>query len=113
MTITENLKNGRKILTLNGRFDFHTRQTFQAAIEKVTKGEERQVILHFNKVPYIDSAALGMLALMHKQFTAQHIEATIVNPQDFVKGILELANMEQIFPIHATEEQAISSMART
>ncbi len=112
MTITESLKNGRKVLKLNGRFDFHARHAFQTAIEKVAKGEERQVILRFDEVPYIDSAALGMLALMHKQLTAQHIQATIVNPQDFVKGILELAKMDLFFPIHTTEELATSSMAR-
>lgn len=60
----------------------------------------------------MDSAALGMLALMDKQLTAQHIHATLVNPQAFVKGILELAKIDQIFSIHATEEQAMASMAK-
>lgn len=49
---------------------------------------------------------------MHKQLTAQNIRVTLVNPQDFVKGILELAKMDKLFPIHATEEQAMASLAK-
>lgn len=60
----------------------------------------------------MDSAALGILALMHKQLTAQNIQVTLVNPQPFVKGILELARMDKLFTVHATEEQAMTSLAK-
>jgi len=112
MTITESLKDGCHVLRLTGRFDFQSRHTIQAAIEKSQQDGARHIILNLQGVPFIDSAALGILAVMHKQLTAQHVHATIVNPQDFVKGILELAKMENLFPIHATEEQAMASLAK-
>jgi len=104
MTITESFKNGSKVLKFKGRFDFQTRHVFQSAMEKAGKGGERQIILHFNEIPYVDGAALGMLALMHKQLAAQNIHVTIVNPQDLVKRPLELTKMDQYLTIHTAEE---------
>ena len=112
MTITESLKDGCHVLRLTGRFDFQSRHVIEKGIEKAQQGGARQIVLNLEGVPYMDSAALGILAIMHKQLTAQHVHATIVNPQDFVKGILELAKMENLFPIHATEEQAMASLAK-
>jgi len=112
MTITESLKDGCHVLRLTGRFDFHSRREIQTAIENAQQGGARHIILNLQGVPYMDSAALGILALMHKQLTGQNIHATIVNPQDYVKGILELAKMDKLFPIHTTEEQAVASLAK-
>ena len=112
MTITESSNNGNNVLRLNGRFDFHARVAIQTAIGKAEQGGARHIILNLQGVSYMDSAALGILVLMHKQLTAQHIHVTMVNPQPFVKGILELAKMDKLFPIHATEEQAMALLAK-
>ena len=112
MTVTESVNNGNHVLRLIGRFDFHSRRAIHAAVENAQQGGARHIILNLQGVPYMDSAALGILALMYKQLTTQHIHVTIVNPQDYVKGILELAKMDKLFPIHTTEEQAMASLAK-
>ena len=112
MTVTQSVNNGCHVLRLNGRFDFQSRHGIQKAIEKAEQGGALHIILNLQGVSYIDSAGLGILAVMHKQLTALHIHATIVNPQGYVKGLLELAKMDTFFPIHATEEQAMASLAK-
>ena len=108
MTITESSKNGVRVLRLSGRFDFGARHEFQAAVARAKQGKERQVILNLQEVPFMDSAALGMLANMHQQLTATHIHMSLASPQGYVKKILDLANMGKYFSINATEEPAPS-----
>jgi anti-sigma B factor antagonist len=112
MTITQSSNNGNTVLRLTGRFDFNSRSVIQTAVAKAQQGGAPHIILNLQGVPYMDSAALGILALMHKQLTAQNIQVTLVNPQPFVKGILELARMDKLFTVHATEEQAMTSLAK-
>ena len=112
MTVTESSQYEVKVLRLSGKFDFRARHEFQTAIEKAREGGARHIILNLQGVSFVDSAALGVLANLHKQLKAQNILMSLVNPQDYVKRVLELVKMDQYFPIHATEEQAMSSMAK-
>lgn len=112
MTITESFQNGVKVLRLSGKFDSHARHEFQTAIGKAKQGGACHIILNLQGVTFLDSAALGLLANMHREFTSQGIHISLVNPQDYVKRVLELVKMDKLFSIHATEEQARSSMAK-
>ncbi len=111
MNITESFQNGVKVLRLSGKFDSPSRHEFQTAIGKPGQGGARHIILNLQGVTFLDSAALGLLANMHREFTAQGIHLSLVNPQDYVKRVLELVKMDKLFSVHATEEQARSSMA--
>ena len=112
MNITESFQNGVKVLRLSGKFDSQSRHEFQAAIGKAEQGGVRHIILNLQGVTFLDSAALGLLANMHRGFTAQGIHISLVNPQDYVKRVLELVKMDQLISMHTTEEQAMSSMAK-
>jgi len=111
-TITESFKDGVKVLRLFGRFDFQARKDFQTAIEQAEQGGARHLILNLQGISFLDSAALGILTIMHRNLIEKHIRSSLANPRDAVKQILELAKMDQFFSIHATEEQAMSSMAK-
>ena len=112
MTITESCQDGITVLRMSGKFDAHSRQEFQTAIGKAEQGGARNIILNLQRVSFVDSAVLGLLANMHREFTAQCIHVTLANPQDYVKRVLKLGGMEKYFSIHDTEEQARSSMAK-
>ena len=112
MIITESTKNGVKVLRFSGKFNSRSRQEFQTAIGKAEQGGARKIILNLQDVSFVDSAALGLLANLQKKLTAQHIHLSLVNPQDYVKRVLELVKMDQLISMHTTEEQAMSSMAK-
>lgn len=95
-----------------GRFDFAAKKEFQEAIVEIGQGGECQIIINLQDVSFMDSAGLGMLAIMHRKLTAQHIHVTLVKPRNYVKQILELAKMDRYFSIYATEEQAMFLMVK-
>ena len=57
-------------------------------------------------VPFIDSAALGMLALAHKNLKLANRQLILVASQEYVLRVLELANIHKMMPIVATEHEA-------
>jgi len=108
MTITQQLKNNVTVLEVNGRFEFSGRTLFISALEKAQKGSPSHIILNFGSVSFLDSAALGLLALAHQNLKAQNIQLSVLNPQDYVKKVLELANIPKFIPIVSTIDEATS-----
>lgn len=82
MQVTERVDANKILLTLSGRFDFHARKTFQAAIEQAQSANPRSIILNLAQVPFIDSAGLGLLCLAHENLSKVHIPLALVAPQD-------------------------------
>lgn len=97
------------VLAFHGRFDFQARHPYQEAIGKALATSPLLVVLDFSDVPYIDSAGLGLLTLTHKKLSEAGIHMALAHPQEFVKRILNLANMGKLFPIHNTLPAAIRS----
>ncbi len=59
-----------------------------------------------SNVPFVDSAALGMLALAHETLKLVNRQLILVAPQEYVLRVLELANFHKMMPIGASEHEA-------
>ncbi len=107
MQITERVVGQAVILSLNGRFVFDVRKSFQQAIQKAHEKSPRKIVLNMEGVTYLDSAGLGLIALASEQAKIQHIVFCLVNPVGAVRRLLDLAQLPKILPVHETEEQAL------
>lgn len=107
--IAERVERDRIILTLSGRFDFRARKLFQASIEKVKRSNPQQIILNFSKVPFINSAGLGLLLLAHKTLKEVNIALTFEVSEGYVRQVLTLAHIERTIPMVLIDAQPSSS----
>ena len=110
MTITQQLRDGATVLDLTGRFEFSTRKNFLEAIKKAQEGSPRHIILNLEGVPFLDSAALGLLALSQQNLKTQNIQCSLMNPQEYVKKVLELANFPKFMPMVTSIAEAKSTV---
>ena len=101
MTITQNLT-----LTLSGPFEYQDRKHFQEAIRQVQATNHQNIILDFAQVPFIDSAALGLLVLAHQNLKLTHQNLMIVAPRENVLKVFNSVNFHKIMPIKTTEQEA-------
>lgn len=101
MNITQDQVEGNTIVHLDGRFDFGARKTFKEAIDRAI-GEGHPVVLELGKVTFVDSSALGLLVICHQSFKRKNIPFYLVNPQTYVKQVLDLANIGKMIPTHQT-----------
>ena len=113
MTITQRLLRNQLVLTLTGRFDDHARKPVQRAVEQARAAQHRNLVIDLTSVPFMDSSALGFLALTHARLKKDHGQLTLVCPRGYVLGLLELANFHNLMPIVGTEQEIGETLAWT
>ena len=101
MNITQERVGEKTVMYMEGRFDFASRKVFKDAID-LAAGEGSPVVLELEKVIFVDSSALGLLVICHQNFKNKKIPFFLVNPQTYVKQVLDLANIAKMIPIFQT-----------
>ncbi len=101
MNITQDNVDGQAIVHLDGRFDFGARKTFKEAVEQ-SSDAQKPVVLNLEKVTFVDSSALGLLVICHQTLKNKKVPFYLVNPQTYVKQVLDLANIGKMIPIYQT-----------
>ncbi len=67
------------------------------------------LIIDLTDVEYIDSAGLSALLLARRQQTAHDGDVRLVGVRDEVKSLLELTQLNRVFPIYDTTQQALEA----
>ncbi|MBF0379676.1 MAG: STAS domain-containing protein [Magnetococcales bacterium] len=78
-------------------FNFQSRKTFIPQVKANPPGEE--LILDFENVSSLDSAALGMLLMAREQTKSTSSKVSFINCNDSIKQILEVAQFHMLFKI--------------
>lgn len=99
MNIIEHTVNHVVTFQLEGNFTYNQRRAFQEAIKKACQQNAQHIIIDLSQVGFVDSAALGLLMVTHRQLSAEKRRMTLAHPQPTVKQIIELANLHQIIPM--------------
>lgn len=96
------------VLDLTGRFDAAAKQDVQQAINEALDTGTLHLILNLAGVPLVDSAALGLLAVNHKNFKEKGGKLSLVNPQPEVRMILDMVAMPKLIPSFNSIEEAMA-----
>lgn len=100
MQINTVTTDGKAVLKLNGRFDFHSHRDFRTAYEHALDDAGVQaIVIDFQEVDYLDSSALGMLLLLREKAEAAGKSVALVSLQGMVKQVLEIANFGKLFSV--------------
>ena len=106
MTITQHiLHNNYLVLNLKGRFDDRARKPVKESVEKARTETRYDLVLNLTEVPFLDSSAIGFLALTNDRLKKEKRQLRLVCPQGYVKNLLELANFHNLIPIVSTEQE--------
>ena len=82
-------------IKVSGNFDFSIHPQFRNSYQELDKSYN--VVVDLQNTNYMDSAALGMLLLLDDEFTNHRIK--IINCNDFIKQVLQIAHFEKKFDI--------------
>ena len=111
MKISESYREGAIILTLSGRFDFRTQKVFRDAMKGAQKKGARHIVIDLKDVSFVDSTALGLIALGHQNLNKVNIKLSLANPQSSVQKTFDLADFSQMARLFPTLEEALASPA--
>ncbi|GJL67371.1 MAG: STAS domain-containing protein [Nitrospirales bacterium] len=104
MNVTQEKIEKAVVIHLAGRFDFGAKKTFKDSLDEAMK-EGSPIVLDFGQVSFVDSSALGLLVIAHQTLKSRKIPFSLVNPQTYVRQVLDLANVAKMIPIYQTIDE--------
>ena len=99
MTITEEIQDRTATLKLEGGFTYTQRRLFQETLRNLSLKNIEHIIINLAQVSFLDSAALGLLMITHRQLLADKRKLSLAHPQATVRQIIELANLHKTIPL--------------
>jgi anti-sigma B factor antagonist len=99
------------IAEARGEFDLHNSPELRTALlSMLGKTLPKRLILNLSQVPYMDSSALAVLVEALQKLRPSGGKVVLVGLQPRVQGLLEIARLNTIFVIAASEQQALALM---
>ena len=89
-------------MQLPQQFVFNSYREFRNAYQNM-QPETRLVRLDLKSTEYLDSAALGMLMLLHEHCTDSNRKLELVNLSDYVKRLLNATRMDRHFDLELSD----------
>jgi anti-sigma B factor antagonist len=83
-------------------------QFFAQTLERALSDDRGHVIVDFSQINYIDSTGIGELVGYLGRFRSSKRELILVNPNDRIRKLLQVARLADLFPIYDSVETAIA-----
>lgn len=87
-------------ITIDGIFDVSVYELFKEACA-ANLSDTAQFVIDMDKTTYMDSSALGMLLLLREKTQGDKDRVKLINVDENVLSILEVAQFQQLFNIQA------------
>jgi anti-anti-sigma factor len=96
------------IIEVRGEIDLHNSPELRSAILRALAPKTvKRLVLNLAMVPYMDSSAIAVLVEALQKLRPLGGKVMLVGLQPRVKGLMEIARLDTIFSLAATEEQAL------
>src|ERR1700686_918832 len=100
------------VIRCQGRIVVGTEITsLQHELEKLTQ-LTKKVVLHLGEVSFIDSVGLGALVRQFGVLRAKGGDLKLCQVSPFLLQVLQVTNLLRIFPIYASEAEAIQAFSK-
>jgi anti-sigma B factor antagonist len=111
MQLVERDNGGVTVIELGGRLDSNTSKVLEDKIMEILGQGKTRVLMDFRDVDYINSTGLRVLLLALQQLKKVQGKLVLSSIKDYMKEVFEISGYTEIFPIFATEEEALAQFA--
>lgn len=98
------------IISLIGEIDLHTCGTFREKMRELIENKHYNLIVNLAKVPYLDSAALGVLVDAVRRVREHDGSICLVATTPFVRRAFEITRLVKIFQLYDGTEAALGDI---
>lgn len=84
-------------MEVDGRFDFNIHHQFRKAYQGLPV--TTRFVIDMANTSYMDSSAMGMLLLLREYAGKDSADIHLVNCNPEIKKVLEISNMDKLFPM--------------
>jgi anti-sigma B factor antagonist len=86
-------------------------QCYREILELLDKTEEKHVLVHFGRVVFMSSAALGMLVRLHKKCKEYKISLKLCNISSDISEVFKITALDKVFSIYPDASDAMQAFA--
>ena len=97
------------VMTLSGQITYEEMRDFQTGADRLVGLHPSLAVLDLKEVPFISSAGLSAMLQLHRRLREEKCEMRLAATQPTVTRVLELARLDQVFPMFPTVDQALST----
>lgn len=98
---------------VTGEIDLHTGPELRATLQRLIDEGHVRIILDLNEVPYVDSAALGVMVDTQRRVKERDGEIYLAGVTPFVQRAFEITRLVRIFSMHQTVADAEAAATRS
>jgi anti-anti-sigma factor len=98
------------VVTVEGELDIATVPRLREELDRIQDEGGREIVIDLLAVPFIDSAALGLLVETSKRMSARGGVARIVCDDRRIARIIEITGLERVLRRHWTLREALESL---
>lgn len=109
MKIQETKKGNIIVVELDGRLDSSTSSQLEKKLLASLDAGEKNLLIDFARVDYISSAGLRVLLMAAKKSKTAGGKVVLSALVSNVKEVFDIAGFTSIFPLFATQEDAMAS----
>lgn len=102
----EEPEDGIPVVRLKGEIDLHTCPELRSTLHRLMEAGNHRIILDLAEVPYLDSAALGVLVDAVRRARENGGGIYLVQVTPFVQRAFEITRLIKIFQVHTTLDEA-------
>jgi anti-sigma B factor antagonist len=101
---------GIPLVQLRGEIDLHTCPELRATLQQLMEAGQHTIVLNLAEVPYLDSAALGVLVDAVRRARENHGGIYLTHVTPFVRRAFEITRLIKIFQVHDSVEAAVAAI---
>ena len=102
-------KDGIEVVNAGGEIDIYTAPRLRELLIDLAGKNNYQLIVNLEKVEFLDSTGLGVLAGGLKRVRAHDGSLDLVCTQERILKIFRITGLTQVFGIYQTVDQAIAA----
>jgi anti-sigma B factor antagonist len=110
MEMTGQKKGAVMLLALKGRLDASSAPGLEEKLLALIDGGETKFVFNFLQLDYISSAGLRVLLMAAKRLKAAQGKIVLAAPQDHIRVVFEIAGFSAIFPMFASDDEAVRNV---
>jgi anti-sigma B factor antagonist len=110
MEITERKTGDVVTLSLSGRLDTTTANTFETKILAQIEAGDRRFIIDLEQLDYISSAGLRVLVLAGKRLDSGKGKIVLCSLKDPVREVFDIVGFSSTFPVYPSHDDALRNI---
>ena len=97
----------------NTNIDGQVAAQLKAKVLIVAQPDIEALIIDLSPVEAMDSSGLGALLLAHRQLVEHGIPVILTGVQDFVKSLMSITRIDELFEFYPTVEEALLTFSES